>query len=247
MTPDPDTAADRATARFFPGLGFRPLYLAVFCGFTLVVYSHQGATWAAPAWFLRASERLFDVPVEMFHRHLWSHASAWVLLMLVPMALVRAAEGWTPRDLGLRVRGAHRELLTVGLLWAATVPLIAWASSTPAFLETYPRLGEAGGDARLFALYEGLYLFKWVAWEFFFRGFMLFGFEKDLRGAAPIVSTLPYVVVHLGKPEAEMAGAVVGGFVLCFIALRSRSIWPGVLLHWGVATTLDFFASSWWR
>ena len=35
--------------------------------------------------------------------------------------------------------------------------------------------------------------------------------------------------------------------LLCFIALRSKSIWPGVLLHWLVASTMDFMASSWWR
>ena len=41
--------------------------------------------------------------------------------------------------------------------------------------------------------------------------------------------------------------AMIAGLVLCFIALRSRSIWPGVLLHWLVASTMDFMASSFWR
>ncbi len=53
--------------------------------------------------------------------------------------------------------------------------------------------------------------------------------------------------MHIGKPEAEVLGAVVAGLVLCYLAMRSRSIWPGVLLHSLVASTMDFFASTWWR
>jgi membrane protease YdiL (CAAX protease family) len=88
---------------------------------------------------------------------------------------------------------------------------------------------------------------KWIAWEFFFRGFMLFGFGKDFLQRAVLVSTIPFVLMHYGKPELEMASALIAGLVLCFIALRSKSIWPGVLLHWLVAATMDFFAAQWWR
>ena len=40
---------------------------------------------------------------------------------------------------------------------------------------------------------------------------------------------------------------MIAGLVLCFISLKSRSVWPGVLLHWLVASTMDFFACDWWR
>ena len=117
------------------------------------------------------------------------------------------------------------------------------ASSAP----RTPRLPEARADAGLFALYQALYLIKWTAWEFFFRGFLLFGFKRDLGSVAVLLSTVPFALMHVGKPEAEMASAVVGGLVLCWIALRSKSIWPGVVIHSLVATTMDFFASTWWQ
>jgi membrane protease YdiL (CAAX protease family) len=44
-----------------------------------------------------------------------------------------------------------------------------------------------------------------------------------------------------------MFSAFLAGLILCYIALRSKSIWPGVFLHSMVATTMDFFAAAWRR
>jgi membrane protease YdiL (CAAX protease family) len=127
------------------------------------------------------------------------------------------------------------------------LPLVWLASGTPAFQKTYPLLKEAETSAFLFFGYHGYYLLKWTAWEFFFRGFMLFGFKHDIGGRAVLISTLPFVIIHMNKPEAEMLGSIIAGFALCWIALRSKSIWPGVMIHWLVAMAMDFFASSWWH
>ena len=45
-----------------------------------------------------------------------------------------------------------------------------------------------------------------------------------------------------GKPFGEAMGAVLAGGVLGFMALRSRSIAGGVLLHVGSATLMDMWA-----
>jgi membrane protease YdiL (CAAX protease family) len=167
--------------------------------------------------------------------------------MIVPLLVSRFASGWGPRDLGFRVKGAHREILLALGLWLAFVPVVLFISDTPSFAAKYPRVKAIAGDGTLFVLYHGLYLVKWIAWEFFFRGYMLFGFEKDFGTRAVLISTVPFALMHVGKPELEMLAAVPAGFILCYIALRSRSIWPGVLLHWLVATTLDFAVSTWWH
>jgi membrane protease YdiL (CAAX protease family) len=60
---------------------------------------------------------------------------------------------------------------------------------------------------------------------------------------AVIVSTIPFVIMHFGKPQPEVYGSLAAGFILCWLALRSNSIWPGVLLHWLVATSMDVFAA----
>ncbi len=232
--------------RVFPGMGLRPLWLTVVSALCLILYWHHGSRSACPAWFVERSRAFWDIEPLRFHEHGWSHLAAVALLMALPLVAAAVARV-RPGELGLGIRGARRELLLVLGLWAAFLPVVWYVSGTEAFQRIYPRLPQAENDAGLFLAYEGFYLVKWVAWEFFFRGFMLFGFHRDLGSRAALVSTLPFVLMHFGKPEAEVFASVAAGFILCWIALRSRSIWPGVLLHWLVATSMDFFASSWWR
>lgn len=235
-----------ALERVFPGMGFRPLWLTLVSALCLIVYWHHGSRSACPEWFVERSRAFWGIEPLRFHEHGWSHLTAVAVLMVVPL-VVTAIARISPLELGLSIRGAKRELLLVLGLWAAFLPVVWYMSGTASFQRMYPRLPEAETDAALFLTYEAFYFVKWVAWEFFFRGFMLFGFKRDLGTRAVLVSTIPFVLMHFGKPEPEVFASLAAGFILCWIALRSKSIWPGVLLHWLVATSMDFFASTWWR
>ena len=124
--------------------------------------------------------------------------------MLVPLLICWVGEGWTPRDLGFRVKGAGPEVLVVLGLWAFMIPIVWALHDQPGFNTTYPRLRASESSAELFFLFEGMYLVKWMAWEFFFRGFMLFAFRKDFMDRAILMSTIPFTLMHYGKPELEM-------------------------------------------
>jgi uncharacterized protein len=233
--------------RFFPGMGLGPAALTVLSALCLTLYYHHGTPGDAPKWFIEWATELTGIEIPRFHRHGWGHLSAVVMLLTVPALAVRFGMGMGLRDLGFRLKGTGKELLIVLAMWAAFTPVIIYFSGTEAFARTYPRLPQAESDVGLFWLYQAFYLLKWMSWEFFFRGFMLFAFQRYLGAAAVLISTIPFVIMHVGKPEAEMLGAIAAGFILCGISLRSKSIWPGVVLHAGVATTMDFFASDWWR
>jgi membrane protease YdiL (CAAX protease family) len=49
-------------------------------------------------------------------------------------------------------------------------------------------------------------------------------------------------MIHYGKPMPETFGAILAGLLLGTLAMRTRSIWGGVLIHIGVATTMDVMA-----
>jgi membrane protease YdiL (CAAX protease family) len=49
-------------------------------------------------------------------------------------------------------------------------------------------------------------------------------------------------MIHYGKPLPETMGAIGAGLLLGTLAMRTRSIWGGVLIHVGVATTMDVLA-----
>ncbi len=50
-------------------------------------------------------------------------------------------------------------------------------------------------------------------------------------------------MIHFyGKPFPETIGAIFAGIILGTLAMRTRSIWGGVLIHVGVAMTMDALA-----
>jgi len=49
-------------------------------------------------------------------------------------------------------------------------------------------------------------------------------------------------MIHYGKPVLETLGAIVAGTVLGTLALRTRSIWSGFLIHVTVAVSMDIAA-----
>lgn len=95
-----------------------------------------------------------------------------------------------------------------------------------------------------FELYTGFYMF---CWEFFFRGFLLFGLQKSIlkTWGAVIVQALVFMLLHwsldpsASKPMAEVLSALPGGIVLGILALRTRSFVYGFLAHWAISVTLD--------
>lgn len=97
----------------------------------------------------------------------------------------------------------------------------------------------------LFVLYQAAYGLVFISGESFWRGFILFGLERDMGRAALVYMIIPYTMAHYGKPIAETMGAVGAGLVLGYLALRHRSFWLGVAAHWSVALTMDL--SAIWR
>jgi len=179
----------------------------------------------------------------------YTHAMSFVLLFAIPALLVVVVFVFKDKlsDYGINWRGSGRETGIAFLLYLAFLPLLIWISHSAPFQAAYPKLAMIENRAGLFCAYEVLYLLKWFSWEFFFRGFLLFSFAKKFGEHAVLFSTLPFVIVHFGKPEAEIFGAIFAGFLLCRLSLTGRSIFPGVLLHFLVAGTMDFLGSTWWR
>lgn len=233
--------------RLFPGVGLRATGLSLLAAACMLAYYRLSRTrmmWD-PAVDLLA--QLPGFGAEGMAQSLYAHLVAVVFLLIVPAATLRFGLSMGAREQGFGLRGTRREWLIVVGLWLGFLPLIAVASSGSAFQGTYPKVAAVGGSALLYVVYELAYLLKWTAWEYFFRGFMLFGFERDFGPRSVLVSTIPFALLHLFKPIPEMAGSLVAGLLLCWIAKQNRSIWPGVFLHAIVAASMDLLASDFWR
>jgi hypothetical protein len=129
------------------------------------------------------------------------------------------------------------------LLLCAILPAVVAVSFTPAFQQGYPFYRQAGRSVFDFLAWELSYLSTFVAVEFFFRGYLLFGLRRALGSHALFVSMLPYCMIHVLKPAPEALGSIFAGLLLGTLALGTGSLWCGVLLHLSVALTMDLLAS----
>lgn len=162
-----------------------------------------------------------------------------VVLIVLPLAsllLLRIR----PTELGLSSGRPRRWLVDTALLYGLMLPVLLLAARLPQIQRAYPSFVLARHGPAYLALGLGTRLFYMLSWEFLFRGYLLFGFSRRVGPTAGIaVATLPFVLMHFGKPPVEAWGSIVAGLALGVIALRGRSFLPAALLHFAVAATLD--------
>ncbi len=231
----------------FPGLKRHPTGLAILGMAMLTLYVKLSKKRMAPEWWWEVIPQWTGIEVQALIRYWWRDANCLIWLMVVPLILMRVLAGWRPRQLGFVLKGTGKEFLLVTGMWLAFLPVLWLISDMPSFAKTYPRVDEVASSGHLFAVHHLSFLVYWIAWEFFYRGLLLFGFKRDFGSSAVLLSTFPFVIMHYGKPPLEMMAAIAAGFILCGISLRSKSIFPGVFLHWMVALSMDFVRCSFWR
>lgn len=120
-----------------------------------------------------------------------------------------------------------------GAMTAIMLPFIFFASRS---LEA--RAAYAGYIANLHngpaavVTFFGLLVVYMFCWEWFHRGFLLFGIAQSL-GAIPaiIIQAGLFGLAHAGKPLPEQYGAYAGGLILGTIAWRQKSFATAFYTH----------------
>ncbi|WP_375447413.1 type II CAAX prenyl endopeptidase Rce1 family protein [uncultured Fibrella sp.] len=165
------------------------------------------------------------------------------------------------------MRPKQKGLLVYATLLALMVPIITYASFQPDFLQSYPTYRNTNAHTLLnvpewvTALgYELAYGWDFVPTELLFRGFLVIGLSRILQRNVPGPTTgwsglakpgpvLPmivwYATIHFGRPLGETISSLFGGYILGVLALSTRSIWGGLLIHIGIAWLME--AAAFWQ
>ena len=183
------------------------------------------------------------LPLAGLYRHYYWFLTSLITLLLLPMLVVKFGVKGRLRDYGCRLSNGKLGWGFVIGGWLLMIPVLLLAVHLfPAFQTKYPLNKLAAASWKTLLLYElayGAYLF---AWEFFFRGFMLFGLEKRFGNYSILVQTIPFAVMHYSKPFPEAAGSIVAGLLLGAVAFETRSFIYGAAIHLLVAASMDIVA-----
>lgn len=175
-------------------------------------------------------------------------AAAWchflitlILLGVLPALVVKGVFRQRLHDYGLRWGLTHGTWQTL-LLFVPVFAMVGYLSaSDPLLRAKFPINPQAGISAEAFALHAVTYLGYYLGWEFYFRGFMLFGLRESTGDVnAVLIQTLASSLLHIGGPASETFGAIGGGLLWGLLALRTRSIISGMLQHFTLGIALDW-------
>lgn len=178
---------------------------------------------------------------------IWWACVTVVFYFVVPASFIRLALREPLSDYGLRLRGAFNDYGLYLLMFVVMLPVVLLVSGAAGFQAKYPFYHLERGESLLpyFWQWEVFYFLQFFALEFFFRGFMLHGLKHRFGYYAVFVMTMPYCMIHFRKPFLEALAAIIAGVVLGTLSLKSRSILPGVAIHYSVAIVMDLAAL--WR
>ncbi len=164
----------------------------------------------------------------------------FVFYFIVPIVVILLVFGDPLRDYGFKL-GNWRE----GMLWAVGVILVIgtilfFFARTPA-MQTY--YAARSPDSALTILVRTCV--ELFAWEFIWRGFLLFGLARYLGpGPAIFLQAVPFAYMHLGKPELETLSTIFGGAGFGFVAWRTQSFVYPWLIHWFMAAFTMLIAAG---
>ena len=196
-----------------------------------------------PAHFLE-SIRLESPNRRFFDLAFWVSVISFNYLLL-PGIFIATHKKLSFEKLGFSIKNLSASALkNYAVLYLFMLPVIYMVAQSPSFLQKYPFYKPAVGEplSRYFIWWEILYFIQFIGVEFFFRGFLIHTTKHRFGIYSIFVSVLPYVMIHFGKPMPETIGAIGAGLILGILSYESKSIIPGIFLHYAVAITMDILA-----
>lgn len=197
------------------------------------------------------------LPFVPWDRELISFWGGALLVVVIPCLIIKFGfkQPLSEYGLGLPPPGRWKlAALSFVVLMAVSIPAFVLGTTDPAMRATYPfyRPFDSVGQ---FLIYELTYLPFFIAIEFIFRGYLLFGLAgvrdseltRDIGTPgtfffgryALLIQMLSYTAWHLGKPLPELWGTLIWGLVAGAAAYTVRSLWPVIAAHWLLNVLLD--------
>lgn len=244
-------AVEYRTAQAATGkLDYRPMVCLILTGLILTIQEYYGGR-SFYERVIRPALQALDPQVTFIDLSRWDelYGYTWwcgariIGYVLVPFPLWKLLY---PKDslldFGFRIRGFFSHLWIYGICLAFVVPAMFLVASQPDFGNYYPFYKTSSRSWFDFLAWELMYFAQFFALEAFFRGWLVGALRNTMGAGAIFVMAVPYCMIHYGKPYFETNGAIIAGVVLGSLAMRTRSIYAGFLVHITVAGLMDWLA-----
>ena len=175
----------------------------------------------------------------------WWVTVSMTFYVIVPSIAVRFFQRRKLADVGLAHHFERGFWKVLAVAIAIMLPLTYWMSTTQGFSAKYPFLRIYDGSpywSQTLLIWELVYFLQFFGLEFFFRGVLVHSFKQALGKYSILAMTVPYTMIHFGKPMPETFAAVMAGLFLGWLSYKNGTIWLGLVLHCTVAFSMDILA-----
>ena len=177
---------------------------------------------------------------DRFYSRIYWFLTDGTLMFLLPLISVKIIFRENLSLYGFTLGDKKFGLLTSIVFLAAMLITVWFVSGSQTFANTYPQGGpKVKENFVIFILYELCILIYMLGWEFFWRGYMLFGLREKFGYYSVFIQMIPFFILHKGKPEIELFSSIFAGLILGVQALRSGSFIYSWILHWLVMFSID--------
>jgi len=213
-------------------LGFKEVFIFI----SVALITFLSMYYASPNFF----RRVFETSDTKLYSTLYWFSADGFLMLIVPLILIPLVLKGKPADYGFRL-GDYKFGLKSSLLFIVVMlPFLWFASGSKSFASTYPQGGPFVRENISVLLYYELFVgFYMLGWEFFWRGYMMFGLKQKFGYYAIFIQMLPFFILHRGKPDIETFASIFGGLILGIQAWRANSFIYCFLVHWCVMIFVD--------
>jgi membrane protease YdiL (CAAX protease family) len=174
---------------------------------------------------------------------LLQRTAAVLLFGLIPIVLLVFVFRNNPAAYGFAMKNSLITLITV-LVTAIAAILISWITSrSKENLAAYPQIREKEWNIQLLVLSALSWIAYLLAYEFMYRGFLLFSCYLAFgTWPAICINTSLYSITHLVKNRREGIGAFFIGIILCMLVLYIGSLWVAFYIHVVMALSNEWFS-----
>jgi len=168
--------------------------------------------------------------------------SGVVFFGIVPVMVIILLLDQSPDAYGVKVPSGKTFLFAL-LFGLVVLPVNYFSTRSPGILAMYPQIREKTWSVKLIIISSLTWILYLTAYEFLFRGFILFVFLNTVGTWAAIAANVVlYSLFHIHKGWKEMLGSLPFGLVACYFTIVTGDIWFAVILHCILALTNEWFA-----
>ena len=205
-----------------------PVVALFACTLGFIGYYFASSSKLLHAWFAKK----FGEEKTLVYWVVFQKFAGVIFLGIIPAIIGLTILSKTPADFGVKTGNILISFYWIAGLTALIIPMNLIFARKPDNIKKYPQIRVKEWDMGLVLVNTLSWAAYLLAYEYLFRGFLLFACESTL-GVWPAIAinTAIYAFVHIPKGIKETLGAIPFGILLCIITLNTGTIWVAFFAH----------------